>query len=112
MLALSDYIPFVCMISCIKIGSEGKWDAIMSSYLRGPNQEDLTTECGSHILDQLNEQTNGSLLLDDHFNQKVESFEDIDIITLDLTFESLPEKGMEIRANSMDDGPSQSIFAT
>jgi hypothetical protein len=48
------------MIACIQIGKVGKWDAIMAAYLRGPNEEDLTTECGSHMLDDLNKYARGT----------------------------------------------------
>lgn len=42
------------MIACIQIGNKGKWDAIMAAYLHGPHEDDLTTECGTHMLDDLN----------------------------------------------------------
>lgn len=32
----------------------------MSAYLRGPHQDDLTTECGTFMLDDLNKYTRGS----------------------------------------------------
>ena len=32
----------------------------MAAYLRGPNEEDLTTECGSHMLDDLNKYARGT----------------------------------------------------
>jgi len=51
LLALCDFLPFVCLITCIYIGTKGDWDAIMSAELHGPNEDDLTTECGSRILD-------------------------------------------------------------
>jgi len=60
LLVLSDFLPLVCMIACIQIGNKGKWDAIMAAYLRGPNEEDLTTECGSHMLDDLNKYSGGT----------------------------------------------------
>ena len=30
-LAFCDFMPFICMIACIQIGSKGKWDAILSA---------------------------------------------------------------------------------
>lgn len=54
-LALSDFVPIICMIACIQIGNNGKWDTLLSAYLHGPHEDDLTTECGSHILDELYE---------------------------------------------------------
>ena len=82
----------------------------MSSYLRGPNQEDLTTECGSHILDELIEHSKGSLTLTDHSLIRADNCDDLDI-TLDLTFEQLPEKEFEIRACSLEDAQSQITLA-
>jgi hypothetical protein len=32
----------------------------MAAYLHGPHEDDLTTECGSHMLNDLNKYNNGS----------------------------------------------------
>ena len=32
----------------------------MAAYLRGPHEDDLTTECGTHMLDDLNKYANGT----------------------------------------------------
>jgi len=55
-LAVSDFVPIICMIACIHIGSKGEWDCLLCNYLRPPNKEDTSTECGSNMLADLKEE--------------------------------------------------------
>ena len=54
-MALSDYIPFVCLIACIHIGGKGEWEALLTKFLRPPNN-DVSTDAGSHMLSNLKEE--------------------------------------------------------
>ena len=57
---LSDLLPIVTQVVCIWIALMGRWDSLMSGFLRKQLDESLTT-AGSHMLDNLrHELANGS----------------------------------------------------
>jgi len=62
-LAMSDFIPMVCLIACIQIANLGEWDCLLCNYLRPPGKEDTSTECGSQMLRGFREELHMESLL-------------------------------------------------
>lgn len=63
MLAVSDFVPIICMIACIKVAINGEWDCLLANFLHPPQKDDVSTECGSHMLKQFKEELHFESLL-------------------------------------------------
>ncbi len=63
MLAVSDFVPIICMIACIKVAINGEWDCLLANFLHPPHKDDVSTECGSHMLDQFKQELHFESLL-------------------------------------------------
>lgn len=72
----------------------------MSAYLHGPHEDDLTTECGSHILDELYEKDSGD------FN--IESLVENSSLMPDEVH-SVDDKAITIDVDSLSDNPTEDL---
>jgi hypothetical protein len=51
-IVLTDIFPISSLIACIHIGAKGEWDCLLAVWLKS-SKEDLSTDAGSHMLDEL-----------------------------------------------------------
>ena len=72
----------------------------MSANLHGPHEDDLTTECGSHILDELYEKDSGDL--------NIESLVENSSLMPDEVH-SVDDKAITIDVDLLSDNPTEDL---
>ena len=63
----SDFVPPVCLIGIIHLEGSGCWDCLLVNYLKAPQPEDRSTECGSQILRGLKNEVAYEILFEKDF---------------------------------------------